>query len=396
MNSGKENICHTGIRNSLPVQDGYRMPGEYEPHRGCILIWPQRPGSWRNGAREARKAFSEVIRAIAKSETVYLAAGEESISGAWQLAQSLSEDPTLYPVRVFQAETDDAWARDVGPTFVTDGQEIRGINWEFNAWGGTEDGLYASWEKDNGFAPFFCERENYRWYDARPFVLEGGSIHSDGEGTLLVTASCLLSKGRNPDLTKEEIEEKLKVYLGAEKVLWLPRGIYMDETNEHVDNVCAFLKPGEVILAWTDNREDPQYSLSEACLEYLEGETDAKGRRITVHKLPIPDHPVCVTGEELEGYAFEEGEDVREEGERLAASYVNFYFSNGAVVMPAFGGENEESDKRAEKILAELCPDREIIPVYARDILTGGGNIHCITQQIPEGKKTDVQENQDR
>ncbi len=396
MNSGKENICHTGIRNSLPVQDGYRMPGEYEPHRGCILIWPQRPGSWRNGAREARKAFSEVIRAIAKSETVYLAAGEESISGAWQLAQSMGEDPTLYPVRVFQAETDDAWARDVGPTFVTDGKEIRGINWEFNAWGGTEDGLYASWEKDNGFAPFFCEKENYRWYDARPFVLEGGSIHSDGEGTVLVTASCLLSKGRNPDLTKAEIEEKLKSYLGAEKVLWLPRGIYLDETNEHVDNVCAFLKPGEVILAWTDNREDPQYPLSEACLEYLEGETDAKGRRITVHKLPIPDHPVCVTEEELEGYVFEEGEEVREEGERLAASYVNFYFSNGAVVMPAFGGENEESDKRAEKIMAELCPDREIIPVYARDILTGGGNIHCITQQIPEGKKPDVQENQDR
>lgn len=142
----------------------------------------------------------------------------------------------------------------------------------------------------------------------------------------MVTESCLLSKGRNPDLTKEEITEKLKAYLGAEKVLWLPRGIYMDETNEHVDNVCAFLKPGEVILAWTDNREDPQYPLSMACLGYLEGETDAKGRKITVHKLPIPDHPVCVTREELEGYVFEEGEDVREEGERLAASYVNFYF----------------------------------------------------------------------
>ena len=222
-------------------------------------------------------------------------------------------------------------------------------------------------------------------------MLEGGSVHSDGEGTVMVTESCLLSKGRNPDLTKEEITEKLKAYLGAEKVLWLPRGIYMDETNEHVDNVCAFLKPGEVILAWTDNREDPQYPLSMACLGYLEGETDAKGRKITVHKLPIPDHPVCVTGEELEGYVFEEGEDVREEGERLAASYVNFYFSNGAVILPAFGGENEESDRRAAQILGKLCPDREIIPVYARDILTGGGNIHCITQQIPAGKRRNEQ-----
>ena len=112
---------------------------------------------------------------------------------------------------------------------------------------------------------------------------------------------------------------------------------------------------------------------------------------ITVHKLPIPDHPVCVTGEELEGYVFEEGEDVREEGERLAASYVNFYFSNGAVILPAFGGENEESDRRAAQILGKLCPDREIIPVYARDILTGGGNIHCITQQIPAGKRRNEQ-----
>ena len=348
MDSGKKTINHVEIRKILPVQDGYRMPGEYEPHRGCILIWPERPGSWRNGAREAKKAFADVIRAIAKSEEVYLAASGKTFSEAEKLAQRLQTDEALYPIRVFTAETDDAWARDVGPTFVTDGQEVRGINWEFNAWGGTEDGLYASWEKDNRFAPFFCEKEGYTWYDARPFVLEGGSVHSDGEGTVMVT-------------------------------------------EEHVDNVCAFLKPGEVILAWTDNREDPQYPLSMACLGYLEGETDAKGRKITVHKLPIPDHPVCVTREELEGYVFEEGEDVREEGERLAASYVNFYFSNGAVVLPAFGGENEESDRRAAQILGKLCPDREIIPVYARDILTGGGNIHCITQQIPAGKRRNEQ-----
>ena len=361
------------------------MPGEFEPHEGCVMIWPERPGSWNYGAREAQKAFVKVAEAIGESEKVYMLVSKAQMENAKNQLGNVSG------VTLLECETDDAWARDVGPTFVTDGQEVRGINWEFNAWGGTEDGLYASWEKDNCFAPFFCEKEGYTWYDARPFVLEGGSVHSDGEGTVMVTESCLLSKGRNPDLTKEEITEKLKAYLGAEKVLWLPRGIYMDETNEHVDNVCAFLKPGEVILAWTDNRKDPQYPLSMACLEYLEGETDAKGRKITVHKLPIPDHPVCVTREELEGYVFEEGEDVREEGERLAASYVNFYFSNGAVVLPAFGGENEESDRRAAQILEKLCPDRKIIPVYARDILTGGGNIHCITQQIPAGKRRNEQ-----
>ena len=122
--------------------------------------------------------------------------------------------------------------QDVGPTFVTDGQEVRGINWEFNAWGGTEDGLYASWEKDNRFAPFFCEKEGYTWYDARPFVLEGGSVHSDGEGTVMVTESCLLSKGRNPDLTKEEITEKLKAYLGPEKCCGCPgESIWMRPTS---------------------------------------------------------------------------------------------------------------------------------------------------------------------
>ena len=310
---------------------------------------------------------------------------------ATNFANELKRKQIPYPVIVFEAKTDDAWARDIGPTFVVSDKAnerlVRAVNWEFNAWGGEVDGLYASWKFDNAFAKAFSAWQGYDCYDAAPFVLEGGSIHSDGEGTILVTESCLLSKGRNPELSKKQIEEKLKSYLGAEKILWLPRGIYLDETNEHVDNVCAFLKPGEVVLAWTDNEDDPQYVLSNACLNYLESECDAKGRKLVIHKLPIPDVPICVTKEELEGYCFEEGEDTREEGERLAASYVNFYFSNGAVVMPAFGGENKKSDVRAQEIMKKLCPEREIIAVNARDILTGGGNIHCITQQIPAGRK---------
>lgn len=383
------------LRGRLPKEDGYFMPGEFEPHAGCILIWPERPGSWRKEAREARAAFTEVIRAIAKSEPVYLAVGKAGRGSAEEMLSKLQAEEGLQPVTLFSAETDDAWARDIAPTFVVKEERdetgeirrsVRAVNWEFNAWGGEVDGLYASWEKDNAFAKLAAEYYGCPCYDASPFVLEGGSVHSDGEGTLLVTESCLLSGGRNPKLSKTEIEEKLKQYLGAEKILWLPRGIYQDETNEHVDNICAFLRPGEVVLAWTDNQSDPQYELSLAALTYLEEQRDAKGRKIKVHKLPIPDVPVCITAEELEGYVFEAGEDTREEGERLAASYVNFYFSNGAVVLPAFGGENEASDRRAAEIMKELCPEREIIPVYARDILTGGGNIHCITQQIPLGK----------
>ena len=211
-------------------------------------------------------------------------------------------------------------------------------------------------------------------------MLEGGSIHSDGDGTMLVTESCLCSPGRNPKLGKAQIEEKLKQYCNVEKVVWLPCGIYQDETNEHVDNVCAFVRPGEVVLAWTDKEDDPQYEMSKKCLEVLESETDAKGRHFKVHKLYIPEKTVCITEEELAGFEFEPGEDERSAGERLAASYVNFYISNGAVILPQFGDIN---DGKAAAVLKEAFPDREVVPVYARDIIVGGGNIHCITQQIP-------------
>ncbi|MDO4521920.1 MAG: agmatine deiminase [Eubacteriales bacterium] len=351
-----------------------RMPGEFEEHRGTLMIWPVRPGSWPNGGVAAKQAFCTVMEAILESEEVWLLADEAHLEEAKRMAP--------VGVQVLELESDDAWARDVGPTFVEENDRIVGIDWEFNAWGGRVDGLYVHWEKDDRVASEFCKKTGYPVENAHPFVLEGGSIHSDGEGTILTTASCLLSKGRNPLLTKEQIEEKLRTYLGAEKVIWLPRGIYQDETNEHVDNVCAFVRPGEVVLAWTDDKEDPQYALSLACLEQLKQVTDAKGRKLKVHKLPIPAVPITVQEEDLQGYEFEEGEDQREAGERLAASYVNFYITNGGVLVPQFG---DVKDETAVQIMGELFPDRRIYPILARDILLGGGNIHCITQQIPTG-----------
>jgi agmatine deiminase len=285
-------------------------------------------------------------------------------------------------VRILPVESDDAWARDVGPTFVVDGLGgVRGVDWQFNAWGGRYDGLYSHWERDDAVAAACCDRLDFDRYDARPFVLEGGSIHTDGQGTVLVTETCLLSPGRNPRLTRAQIEENLREYLGAEKVLWLPHGIWEDETNEHVDNVCAFVRPGEVVLAWTEDKDDPQYAYSAACLEALSGVTDARGRTITVHKLLLPTRPVCLTAEEVSGYSFEEGEDTRRPGERLAASYVNFYLSNGGVVLPQFGDPN---DAAAAEQMGRLFPGRTVYPIPAREILLGGGNIHCITQQIPK------------
>ena len=358
-----------------PKKDGFYMPGEFDPHHGCLMIWPFRPGSWIHEAREARVTFAQIAEAIQESEQVYMMVNAASFASAREM---LSDRIHLVP-----CETDDAWARDVGPTFVKNRAtgEVRGIDWQFNAWGGTVDGLYAHWDKDDQAAADFCKYLGKPCYDARPFVLEGGSIHSDGEGTVIVTEACLLSAGRNPQLSKEEITEYLQAYLGAEKVIWLPYGIYQDETNEHVDNVCAFVRPGEVVLAWTEDPEDPQYAMSQADLQVLLSEADAKGRPFTVHKLPIPAEPVCITEEELEGYVFEDGEDVREAGERLAASYVNFYIANGSIIVPQFG---DIHDKVAVDVLQRLFPERKVVPIYARSIIVGGGNIHCITQQIPE------------
>ncbi|MDO4262430.1 MAG: agmatine deiminase [Eubacteriales bacterium] len=360
-----------------PSSDGFYMPGEYEPHAGCVMIWPVRPGSWPHGGGEAQEAFAQIARAIADSERVWMLASPKDADA---VRARFAGDGRI---QVLEIGTDDAWARDVGPTCVVDGRgHVRGVDWRFNAWGGEYDGLYAHWEQDDLAAGRICRALSMDCYDAHPFVLEGGSIHADGEGTVLVTEACLLSRGRNPELTKEQIEEKLKTYLGAEKILWIPRGIFQDETNEHVDNVCAFVRPGEVVLAWTDDRDDPQYALSEASLRALESQTDARGRRLTIHKLPVPQNPVCITEEELAGFAFEEGEDMREAGERLAASYVNFYISNGGVLVPQFGDPN---DGKAVEILGALFPDRKIWPIPARAIIVGGGNIHCITQQIPAG-----------
>lgn len=361
------------LLNSLPMQDGYHMPAEFSPHDGCILIWPERRDSWQYGAYAAQAAFIQVIEAIARSEAVTVLCSDA------QYDHARSRLPDF--VRIIVMETDDAWARDVCPTFVrNDSGNLRGIDWGFNAWGGEFDGLYPDFTRDNRVARKLCDMLHVDVYDKRSFICEGGSIHVDGEGTALVTEACLLSKGRNPNLSKDEIEATLQTYLGVQKVIWLPYGIYQDETNEHIDNICAFVRPGEVVLAWTEDTSDPQYAMSEADFQVLTQETDAKGRTFTVHKLPLPS-PVYITQEECNGLDTCDGEPTRTPGDRLAASYVNFYIANSAIVMPAFGDPN---DAVAQQILAALFPTREIIPIAARDILIGGGNIHCITQQIPQ------------
>ncbi len=362
------------IYHTSPQNNGFSMPAEYEPHAGCLMIFPTRGDSWRNGAWLARKAFCEIATAIAKSEPV------TALVGCAQYETARAMLPAQ--IRLVEMETDDAWARDVCPTFVrNNAKEIRGIDWGFNAWGGLYDGLYFPWDLDNHVARKVCDLFNVGCYDYRDFILEGGSIHSDGEGTILTTEACLLSKGRNPEMTRKEIEQKLYDTLGAKKIIWLPRGIYNDETNEHVDNICAFTRAGSVVLAWTDDKNDPQYALSHACEKALLEQTDAMERKIEIVHLPIPKNPICVTQEECAGLDLWDGKPTRSAGERLAASYVNFYISNKNIIVPQF---DDEMDNIACQILATQFPNREVIGIKAREILLGGGNIHCITQQIPQ------------
>lgn len=208
------------------------MPGEYEPQEKIWMIWPERPDNWRDGAKPAQKAYADVARAISAFEPVTM------LVSAAQYANARAQLPG--EVRVVEMSTDDAWCRDCGPTFLTnDKGAVRAVDWEFNAWGGLVDGCYFPWANDNAVARKICEIEGVDSYHTPGFVLEGGSIHVDGEGTLLTTEMCLLSAGRNPHMTKGEIEEQLKEYLNVEKVIWLKDGIDPGETNGHIDDVAA-------------------------------------------------------------------------------------------------------------------------------------------------------------
>ena len=360
--------------NSTPKADGFYMPSELSEHECTYLLWPERPDNWRGGAKPAQAAFKQVVETIAKYEPVILGVNQSQYSHVLGM--------NMKNVSVVEISNNDSWIRDTGATMVVNGKgEMRAVDWAFNGYGGLVDGIYFPWDLDDMIAAKMANIEDVDRYRTDDFVLEGGSIHSDGEGTLLVTEETLLSEGRNPGKSKEEIEKYLLDYTGAEKVLWIPYSVYKDEdTNGHVDNICQFVAPGKVVLAWEDNEDDPQHGRSVKDLEYLESVTDAKGRKLEIHKIHVP-NVITITKEESEGVDVVEGTFPRNEGDRLPASYINYYNCNGAIILPIF---NDPHDADAIKILQELFPDRVIEPIYAREILLGGGNIHCITQQVPK------------
>ncbi|MGD1058915.1 MAG: agmatine deiminase [Solirubrobacteraceae bacterium] len=356
---------------STPAADGYRMPGEFEPHAGCWMAWPERPDNWRLGAKPAQHAYAAVAEAINASEPVTVAVSDAQFEHCRSL---------LSPsIRVVEVSTDDAWIRDMGPTFLVDGNGgRRGVDWHFNAWGGLSGGLYFPWDRDERVARKVLEIEGADRYRA-PIVLEGGSIHVDGQGTVMSTEECLLNPNRNPELSREEIEQTLFEYLGATQMIWLGQGVYNDETNGHVDNLACFARPGVVLLTYCEDESDPQHAISRDAEERLEAATDARGRAIEVVRLPSPG-PVTITAEEAEGVDVIAGTLPRRAGDRLAASYANFYIATKRIVYPLL---DERYDEQAAEVLRDCFPEREVVGVPAREVLLGGGNIHCITQQVP-------------
>ncbi|XP_065860643.1 agmatine deiminase [Euphorbia lathyris] len=363
-----------------PVSHGYRMPAEWEPHSQTWIGWPERPDNWRDNAVHAQQVFVKVATAISKFEPVTICGS----AAQWENARN--QLPAH--IRLVEMSMNDSWFRDTGPTIVVKSsnsgppeQRIAGIDWTFNSWGGVDDGCYKDWSHDLLVARKILGIEKLPRFP-HFMILEGGSIHVDGEGTCLTTEECLLNKNRNPDLSKEQIENQLKEYLGVEKVIWLPRGLYGDDdTNGHIDNMCCFARPGVVLLSWTDDEKDPQFERSMEAMSVLSNATDARGRKLQIIKLHVPG-PLYMTDEEANGVTQDDEAKPRLPGTRLAASYVNFYIANKGIITPQFG--DKERDEEAVHVLSQVFPDYEVVRIEgAREIVLAGGNIHCITQQQP-------------
>ena len=388
--------------DSTPAADGFFMPAEFAPQDRVWIGWPHRTDTWAHGAKPAQKQYAAIARAIAEFTPVVMCANEDDYANC----KAVFEDDEN--VTVIEMTTDDAWFRDTGATYVIDGKgDKRACDWHFNAYGGFIDGLYFPWKADDQIACKMAELSHCRRYRPDDMILEGGSITVDGEGTLVVTEQCLLSPGRTASaVLAEEVEEDtiwpvyakrfepwseelraymdehLKAYLGVEKVIWVKEGIDPEETNGHIDDVACFVAPGKMLCIWSDDPDYPFYNECRAAYETLSNATDAKGRALKVHKLTMPKEPVYMTQEEVDAIDVVEGTIPRTTEDVCIASYMNFLIGNDFVLVPQY---DDEYDEMALQQVQEMFPEREVVGVPTREVVYGGGNIHCITQQQPVG-----------
>ncbi|MFT4287116.1 agmatine deiminase family protein [Nocardioides sp.] len=333
------------------------MPAETAPHARAWMAWPSAPytlGDTPAEAEQAWTAWSAVANAVAEHEPLSMVVDPAGVATARRWLSSTIE--------LHEAPLDDAWYRDSGPTFVVDETgRLGAVNWVFNGWGQQH---WASWEYDAQASEVATAASGAVRIDS-PMVNEGGGIHTDGEGTFLVTETVQLDPGRNPGWTRADVEAELARTVGARRVIWLPRGLARDSqtygTRGHVDIVATFTAPGRVLLHDQRDASHPDHALGEELAELLAEATDAAGRRLQVTRLPAP-----ATLTDDEGW--------------VDYSYVNHFVLNGAVVACAF---DDPVDAEAAEILAEAYPGRAVIPVDARALFARGGGVHCITQQQP-------------
>jgi agmatine deiminase len=342
---------------------GYRMPAEWEPHEATWIAWPHHRDDWPGKFAAIPWVYAEIVRHLHHSEAVrILVNGPAGERGARPVLEKLPLD--WRRIGFFRVPTDRVWTRDYGPYVVLrqDGQPCQ-LNWQFNGWA-----KYANHERDNNVSVRLSNRLRCaEWvnpeHNGRRVVLEGGSIDVNGAGLLLTTEECLLSdvQQRNPGFTRQDYEAVFAEYLGVRKVLWLNRGIVGDDTHGHVDDLARFAAPGTVVTAVEDDPSDANYAPLQENLERLHAMTDLDGRPLEVVPLPMPE-PVVFGGQ------------------RLPASYANFYIANDRVLVPTF---NDPADRRALGILAELFPGRTVVGIHAVDLVWGLGTLHCLTQQQP-------------
>lgn len=343
-----------------------RMPAEFEQHAHTWLLWPLRPDNWRGDGQYAQEALLLLAAAIVQFEPVKLGVLPSQIEFV------RNRVPT--GVQVHPIEYDDIWSRDTGPMCVDRSGSVVALDWRFNSWGG----LFESWALDDTVPGQIANVESLR-VESIDTVLEGGAVSVDGQGTLLTTEECLLRPNRNELLSKQDYENLFREELGIKKTVWIPSGIAGDETGGHVDNICVFIGPAHVVLAWTDDKNDENYLSCRAAYSVLSGEVDAGGSKLSITKLPLP-KPMFITDDEATSFSPSAGTISRVPGTRLAGSYVNLYPVNGGVIVPTFG---VETDEVALTIVSQAFPGRKVVGVPSREFLLGGGGPHCLTQQIP-------------
>lgn len=342
-----------------PRGRGFRWPAEWWPHEATLLAWPHDPTTFRSGVEPVEDAFAAFAAVVSQGETVHMLVADEAMAerAIPKLEAAGAQDVLLHLI-----PTADVWFRDYGPITLIKPKGKKktlrlSMDFTFNAWGGKYEELLA-----DDTIPVQMQPALGIELLSTDFVLEGGSIEGDGEGTILTTEQCLLNPNRNGDCSREEIEEMLAMFLGAKKVLWLGEGVAGDDTDGHIDDITRFVAPGKVVTAVQPDTSDPDHAPLAANLERLRGMTDAAGRELEVIELPMPD-PLFDA-----------------DGARLPASHANFYISNHAVCVPIFGSS---TDDKAMSILGPCFPERELIGIRCEDVVQGLGTLHCISQQVP-------------